>query len=424
MLQSQWAAVCELAAELERLRHEADEALAIDPPGATWLPEGCEDAPPEVMAQLVAMTAGACKFPADAAVDALWDELAWEARSIEDSRGIVPSWITWHLQQTAHGKGSAEAWESLERWRTVEAALARGLWTEVPIEEAAMLEVYATHLTNDDYIVGAEVLAASLAASGTVRPLVALVSDGVTAYGRATLQRAGWKLLDVGLVGHEGVDSPHSRGFFSKIWLWALPFSRVIYIDTDVLVLRNLDSLFADYKDVLLAATADSQPLMDGVLVTQTGFMVISPSRERFQELWLLCSGTDRPMQLDNWKQYEQGFFTIYFDGGPELDGFGGGCGLGWSQLPAQYNFTVRYCKRPCFGGLGPKNAAIVHFACAKPWDPKSKDFAPAPYMKLYLEFVKIAGIVWKVVDCSSDRACELANEEKLRQIQAQNGAI
>ena len=29
----------------------------------------------------------------------------------------------------------------------------------------------------------------------------------------------------------------------------------------------------------------------------------------------------------------------------------------------------VRYCKRPLFDGLGPANAAVVHFACAKPWD-------------------------------------------------------
>ena len=34
-----------------------------------------------------------------------------------------------------------------------------------------------------------------------------------------------------------GVDTPQARGFFSKIWLWALPFHKVIYIDTDILTL-------------------------------------------------------------------------------------------------------------------------------------------------------------------------------------------
>lgn len=29
----------------------------------------------------------------------------------------------------------------------------------------------------------------------------------------------------------------------------------------------------------------------------------------------------------------------------------------------------VRYCKRPLFDGLTPLTAAVVHFACAKPWD-------------------------------------------------------
>eukprot|EP00913_Durusdinium_trenchii_P008482 g7965.t1 len=32
-----------------------------------------------------------------------------------------------------------------------------------------------------------------------------------------------------------------------------------------------------------------------------------------------------------------------------ELANHGGGCGLGWKELPAEYNFTVRYCKRPFF---------------------------------------------------------------------------
>eukprot|EP00930_Biecheleria_cincta_P103010 TRINITY_DN94899_c0_g1_i1.p1 TRINITY_DN94899_c0_g1~~TRINITY_DN94899_c0_g1_i1.p1 ORF type:complete len:524 (+),score=103.03 TRINITY_DN94899_c0_g1_i1:33-1574(+) len=424
-LQSVRAASEALARELERLCHSAEAALTLDPPGATWLPEGCEGAPPDIMKKLVQMSAGAGKFPPDEEVDALWRELEASSRAVADLEEPLPSWSFARLRSSAlEAELDADAEFGAEfqaRWRAVQAAIARGLWTAIPDgADADLLEVYATHLTNDDYVLGAEVLAASLQATGTARPLVALVTQGVSEAGRHSLRRAGWLLVEVGLAGHEGVDTAQARGFFSKIWLWALPFSKVVYIDTDILVLRNLDTLFATYSSAAYAATPDSQPHMDGVMISQTGFLFLQPSTERFSELWTICSGADRPMKLDDWRQFEQGFLTIFHDGGPELAGFGGGCKTGWQELPAAYNFTVRYCKRPLFDDLGPTTAATIHFACAKPWDWEQRNFAPAPYLQLYLEFVKAAGIRWKAVECAADRARDRVNQEKMRKIQAE----
>ncbi|CAK9061396.1 UDP-glucuronate:xylan alpha-glucuronosyltransferase 2 (UDP-GlcA:xylan glucuronyltransferase 2) (Glycogenin-like protein 2) (Plant glycogenin-like starch initiation protein 3) (Protein GLUCURONIC ACID SUBSTITUTION OF XYLAN 2) (AtGUX2) [Durusdinium trenchii] len=419
-VQSAPQAAEELRDELQQLRQEAQETLQLHPPQHTWLPEGCEDAPPEILAKLVQMTAGAAAFPTDNEVDDLWIEMDAAARA-PGGEESVPSWS--HARLREEGGESAFVSEFMMRCEVVEQAMKRGLWTEIPdFVDKNLLEVYVTHLTNDDYVVGAEILAASLAATGTTRPLVALVTDGLSSSGLRALRRAGWLLLEVGLMGHEGVDTPQARVFFSKIWLWALPFHKVIYIDTDILVLRNLDSVFEEYGHYGLAAAADSQPHMDGEMISQTGFLVLQPCLEHFSELWVLCSGSQRPMKLDDWKHFEQGFFTIYFDGGEELANHGGGCGLGWKELPAEYNFTVRYCKRPLFDGLDPANAAVVHFACAKPWDWAQKNYSPSPYVKMYIAFAKAAGIVWKTVECSADRARDRVNQEKMREIQAQKG--
>ena len=35
---------------------------------------------------------------------------------------------------------------------------------------------------------------------------MALVTDGLSASGKQALQRSGWMLLEVGLIGHEGQD--------------------------------------------------------------------------------------------------------------------------------------------------------------------------------------------------------------------------
>jgi len=218
----------------------------------------------------------------------------------------------------------------------------------------------------------------------------------------------------VELVGLEGADSPQSRGFFSKIWLWALPAHRVVYIDTDVLVVQSLDELFELPDGAALSAVPDSQPHMDGELIAQTGLLVIEPSRERFEELWAMCSGDRRAQSLDEWKQLEQGFFTVYFDDGEELASVGGGCGLGWRELPARFNFCVRYGLRPLYRGLTPTTTSMVHYACAKPWDPAQRNYAPPAYVQLYLQFAKAAGIRWHGVDCSADRAREREQAAKM----------
>lgn len=427
------SAAIALGERLATLRAEADASLQANPPGPTWLPEGCEDAPPEIMQKLVEMTAGAGPHPPHPVVDALWISMAREALVRHGSCTMAPK--PWALRagddpgagsDPRLGTGAAGTYlaERLARLRALEAALAAGMPAHAPptrpvgaAGSTGDLEVYATHLTNDDYILGAEVLAASLVATGTTRPMVALVTNGVSTSGREGLQRAGWTLVDVELAGVHGEDTPQARGFFSKIWLWALPVHSVVYIDTDVLVLDNLDGLFQRSQAAALAAVPDSQPHMDGEMIAQTGLLVVKPSPERFTDLWEIICGHRRVKSLDDWKQFEQGFFTIYFDGGSELDTVGGGCGLGWQELPPQFNFCVRYCQRPLYRGLSPSTTSMVHFACAKPWDPAQRNYAPPAYTQLYLAFAKAAGIPWRAVDCAADRARERENEAKMQRI-------
>lgn len=64
--------------------------------------------------------------------------------------------------------------------------------------------------------------------SGTTRPLVALVTDGLSASGKQALQRSGWMLLEVGLIGHEGQDMCQP---FEGSWLLNLPEVPVDKVD-------------------------------------------------------------------------------------------------------------------------------------------------------------------------------------------------
>lgn len=440
-----------LAGWLQKLKEQASAELRASPPGPNWLPEGCEDAPPEIMAQLIRMTAGAGSHPPDPLTDAMQVALLREAevqkaasgdQLPEDLLSLRPLLDASHLSSTSLGEDEVGAFaqEAVERWQDLEAALGGQLPRGAPPErDGRRIEVFATHLTNDDYVLGAQVLAASLAATGTTRPLVALVTSGLSERGREELRRAGWTLVDVSLAGIEGEDTVQSRGFFSKIWLWGLPCHRVVYIDTDVLVLENLDSLFSVLDSPTggrarpLAAVPDSQPHMDGELVTQTGLLVLEPDIWRFKGLWEATSDPSRRQQkLDDWKQLEQGFLTVYFEGRINEDEAapsrapvddGSGRGAGWIELHPKYNFCVRYCLRPLYDDLGPETAAMAHFACAKPWDPEQWNFAHHAYVRLYLGFANAARVPWRTVNCSADRAREREQVAKMQKFMSERGA-
>lgn len=414
---------------------------------------GLETAPPDVRLQLETSFCGSTTYPHDLQVESLWEDMAREAAdkasgaaATRESPLSLGAWSPWRLRALGSGAlqaallgigfardnvAAAYAAEALERWSALATCiggggLQRGMPAAAEVLEresssGRRVEAYVTHLTDDDYVLGATVLAASLAASGTTRPLLALVTDGVSALGRKTLHDAGWALLDVELVGFKERDSQHIRGYFSKIWLWGLPCHSVIYLDTDTVVLRNLDHLFSGAGGSELAAVPDSQPHMSDEMVVQAGLMVVEPSPMRFADLWEVCCGGRRPQTLDEWKQHEQGFLTAYFDGDRGAEA----CGPGeprpqWRLLPAEYNFTVRYHLRPLYAGLTPENTAVVHFACCKPWDPKQRHFAPPAYVQLFLEFARTLDLPWSPSYCAMDELRELEQQRKMEQIVAE----
>ncbi|CAK0911322.1 unnamed protein product [Prorocentrum cordatum] len=412
-----------------------------------------------------------------AMVEALWSEMAGAgAGAAPGPRGAPPlgAWAPWRLRAAGAGalqaapgterrgsvqagasqaallgaglardnRAAAYAAEALERWSALSTCLAGGRLGRGVAAASELLsrpeltstgrrvEAYVTHLTDDDdYLLGASVLAASLAATGTTRPLLAMVTEGVSAEGRALLHETGWAILDVDLVGIEGKDSrlfcfasfpvkdsQHVRGYFCKILLWSLPCHSVIYLDTDTIVMESLDGLFAAAGGDELAAVPDSQPHMSGDMVVQAGLMVVEPSPGRFADLWDVCCGDRRPDSLDSWKDHEQGFLTEYFDGHRGAGARGpGGPRPQWRLLPARYNFNVRYHLRPLYSGITPATASLVHFACCKPWDPKQRHYASPVYVQLFLEFARALGLPWRPSNCAMD---ELREQEQQRRVE------
>jgi len=142
----------------------------------------------------------------------------------------------------------------------------------VAVAAASQTRAYATLITGgEDYIFGAEVLAKALRATGSLVPLVCLVStdlmppslsgrgDGRPVKKQQAEEAARKEMLDrLRLAGYAvrfvtPIANPNTnlerkwfQSTFTKLHVFNLTqFDRVVYLDTDVLVLSNLDHLFA-----------------------------------------------------------------------------------------------------------------------------------------------------------------------------------
>lgn len=109
---------------------------------------------------------------------------------------------------------------------------------------------YVTLLYSDDFVLSVRVLGESLRSVASAHPYVCLCVRGhVSPLTVETLERDGWRTHWVEpLVPPASVQHPRFRFIYTKLEVWnlgvELALERVVYLDSDVLVVRNVDHLF------------------------------------------------------------------------------------------------------------------------------------------------------------------------------------
>ncbi|MGH9892852.1 MAG: hypothetical protein ACREA0_12850, partial [bacterium] len=129
-----------------------------------------------------------------------------------------------------------------------------------------------------------EVLGRSLAASGTREPRLAMVTSDVSTEARVRLRAQGWELVDVDPIENPSADTvqlyPRFAKTFTKLRAFGLAnTSKIVLLDADTVVLRNIDDLFerpgfAAAPDFFLPDRFNS------------GVMVVEPSPALFARIW------------------------------------------------------------------------------------------------------------------------------------------
>lgn len=226
---------------------------------------------------------------------------------------------------------------------------------------------YATLVTNDAYGIGALALARSLRRSGTAQPLLVLATehagqlDALTAEG-ARIVPVRQPELSAAFKERHGRPALHAREPFTKgtkpafhdpldnfckLRLWELEaFEKIVFIDADALVLRNVDRLFA-YP--AFAAAPNLYAGIGDMTRMNSGVFVMAPDPRRYESM---IATLDAPDAF--WRRTDQTFLEHCF---PD-----------WHGLPYTYNvLQYVYFNLPELWHW--PSLKILHYQYEKPWD-------------------------------------------------------
>ncbi|KAI3465361.1 hypothetical protein Pfo_022024 [Paulownia fortunei] len=211
-------------------------------------------------------------------------------------------------------------------------------------------EAYATVLhSSESYVCGAITLAQSLLQTRTRRDLILLLDTSISEPKRLALSRAGWTLRFIKRIRNPIAEkNSYNEYNYSKFRLWQLTdYDKIIFIDADIIVLRNLDILFHFPQ---MSATGN-----DGSIFN-SGIMVIEPSNCTFRMFM------QRRKEIVSYNGGDQGFLNEIF--------------VWWHRLPRRINFLKNFwsnssieagVKNQLFGSDPPKLYSI-HYLGLKPW--------------------------------------------------------
>jgi alpha-N-acetylglucosamine transferase len=228
---------------------------------------------------------------------------------------------------------------------------------------------FVTLVTNGDYATGALALVRSLKLTGTGADIVVMHTGGVAEAALAPLAKLGARLHPAELLPTSEAfnarhatreihgRNPFTKGKkpdfhtpldnFAKLRLWQLTdYDRVVFIDADAIVLRNIDRLFA-YPEFSAApnvyeSLADFHRLNSGVFTARPSQATFAAMLERL----------DAPEAF--WRRTDQTFLQSFFPDWHGLPVFFNMLQYVWFNLPELWDW---------------RSIHVVHFQYEKPWE-------------------------------------------------------
>lgn len=211
-------------------------------------------------------------------------------------------------------------------------------------------EAYATVLhSSESYVCGAIMLAQSLLKTGTNRDLILLIDASISVTKRQALAAAGWTIRIIKRIRNPRAEKDSYNEYnYSKFRLWQLTdYKKIIFIDADIIVLRNLDLIFSFPQ---MSAVGNDNSIFN------SGIMVIEPSNCTFKHFM------HQTKEIISYNGGDQGFLNEIF--------------VYWHRLPRRVNFlknfwsntTVETSTKNQLFGADPPKLYSIHYLGLKPW--------------------------------------------------------
>ncbi|KAJ0085820.1 hypothetical protein Patl1_08138 [Pistacia atlantica] len=186
--------------------------------------------------------------------------------------------------------------------------------------------------------------------AGSTRDFVILVDETISEYHRGGLAAAGWKVHTIQRIRNPKAErDAYNEWNYSKFRLWQLTdYDKIIFIDADLLILRNIDFLFEMPE---ITATGNNATLFN------SGVMVVEPSNCTFQLLM------DHINEIESYNGGDQGYLNEIF--------------TWWHRIPKHMNFLKHFWEgdeeekkqmKIHLFGADPPILYVLHYLGNKPW--------------------------------------------------------
>lgn len=148
-----------------------------------------------------------------------------------------------------------------------------------------------------------------------------------------------------------------------QIFKMGTKFESIVYLDSDILVLQNLDNLFDETSENTILASPDA----GWPDIFNSGLFAVKPSVSLYESMLECLGNIDTSSSFDG---ADQGFLNEFFQ---EFGEFNTGKERSWRRLPFLYNVTPtgQYQYNPAYIRFA-KDIKTVHFiGPEKPWTNK-----------------------------------------------------
>lgn len=249
---------------------------------------------------------------------------------------------------------------------------------------------YVSIISTDDYLCGLLVLHSSLMKTGARFPFLALLTKNISEKTIKTLQKYSipYKLIPENIF-HPTDTSREHRWFstYSKLHIFnQTEFTKIVFLDADMLILRNIDELF-DRPHMSAVNAGGMIPRKASWTRLNSGLMVIEPSSKLFKDMVTKIGKIEVLESNDINKKYhlwsDQDFLNAYYPDWPRKQKL---------HLDHKYNLLHYYSDEywRLFGYSLTKDkhpVSVIHYAShLKPWNITTKQIIELQNNKKIME--------------------------------------